>query len=93
MTPIRLANTFGGIVRPICLAVFKLMLTRISSAAPREVGGLCAFENLVHIRGGPPVHIGIAWPIGHQAARLDQFTVRMHSRQAVLGGESMMRVR
>ena len=33
------------------------------------------------------MHIGIAWPIGHQAARLDQFTIRMHSRQAALGGE------
>ena len=30
-----LASTFGGIVRLICFAVFRLMTTRISSAAPR----------------------------------------------------------
>ena len=29
------ASTFGGIVRPICFAAFRLMTAQISSAAPR----------------------------------------------------------
>src|SRR4030095_6410195 len=36
----------------------------------REISGLCAFENLVDVRRGPPKQRGIAWPIRHQPAQL-----------------------
>src|SRR5262245_12789526 len=32
-----------------------------------EVGRLGTFQDLVHISGDAPVHVGLAWPIGHQA--------------------------
>src|SRR5436309_6074774 len=50
-----------------------------------QVSGLRAFKDLVHIRRRPSVHVRVAWPIGHQTACLDQFTVRMHPRQALFG--------
>jgi hypothetical protein len=30
------------------------------------------------------VQVGIAWPVGHQAANLNQLTISMHSRQTLL---------
>jgi len=61
------------------------MTNRHAAAPPSSM--MKSRRNTINIRGCAPMHIGIAWPIGHQATRLDQFTVRMHSRQTALGGE------
>src|SRR5258706_13472358 len=45
-----------------------------------EIGGLGPLEDLVHEVGGALVHPWIARPEGHQAARIDQLRVRIHSR-------------
>ena len=50
------ASTFGGIVRPICLAALRLIdeleLRRLLHG---NVGGLGAFQDLVHkVSGAPP---------------------------------------
>ena len=53
------ASTFGGIVRPICFAAFRLMMnSNFVRLLHREIGGLGAFQNLVHIRSGAPVQVG-----------------------------------
>jgi hypothetical protein len=52
MTRCARESTFGGIVSPICLAVFRidheLKLRRLFD---RQVGGLGALENLVRVAG------------------------------------------
>ena len=55
------ASTFGGIVRPICFAAFRLMInSNFVGCSTGKIGGLRAFKNLVHIRGGAPVQVGNA---------------------------------
>src|SRR5437867_4039204 len=44
----------------------------------RQVSGLGTLEDPVYEVCGAPVHVRVAWPIGHQAARLDQLHVSMH---------------
>src|SRR5436190_23197525 len=52
-----------------------------------QIRRLSSFKDLIYIRRGPPVHAGVAGPIGHQATCFDQLLVCMHSWQAILKGE------
>ena len=46
-----LASTFGGIVRPICFAAFKLIDEfELRGLLDRYIGGLYSFQDLVHVR-------------------------------------------
>jgi hypothetical protein len=60
-------STFGGIVRPICLAVFQiddeLEFLRLLNGEIRRLG---AFQNLVHIGGGAPVQVRIVDAVEHK---------------------------
>ena len=47
-----LASTTGGIVRPICFAVFKLITSsNFVGCSTRKIGGLSAFENFMNVSG------------------------------------------
>ena len=60
------ARTFGGIVRPICLAVFRLMMkSRTLSVALREIGGFRTFEDLVDVSSSAAKQISIVARITH----------------------------
>jgi hypothetical protein len=48
-----------------------------------QVGGPGPLEDPVHVRGGPPVPVGIAWSIRHEAARVREFSRPAHSREVV----------
>jgi hypothetical protein len=52
-----------------------------------QIARFCTLENLVHVIGGPPVHILVARPIRYQAASFDELSVCIHAGQAVLGCE------
>ena len=63
MTRSARASTFGGIVRPICFAAFRLMMnSNFVGCSTGKIGGLGALQNLVHIRGGAPVQVGMFTP-------------------------------
>ena len=82
------ASSVGGTVEPERLGGLEVDDEReLGRLLDRQVGGLGALEDLVDIDGGALVHVLVARPIGHQAARLDHFAVRIHARQPLLGGE------
>jgi hypothetical protein len=39
----------------------------------RQIGGLCAFENLVNVRGGATIQVNIARAVGHKPAGVHKF--------------------
>ena len=49
----------------------------------REVGGLGAFEDLVHINRGTPIRFGAVGSIRHQAAAVGKIFPRVDCRQPV----------
>ena len=58
MTRSARASTFGGIVRPICFAVFKLITnSNFVGCSTGKIGGLGAFENFVYVGGGAPEQV------------------------------------
>ena len=56
MTRSARASTFGGIVRPICFAAFRLTIElELRRLLDGNVAGLCAFQDLVDkVSGAPP---------------------------------------
>ncbi len=73
MTLSACTSTFGGIVTPICFAVFRLMMNSNFFGCSTGIGGLRAFENLVHIRGGVAVQVGSDHAVGHEPTSFDKF--------------------
>jgi hypothetical protein len=58
MTRSALPKTLGGMVKPICLAAFRLtMNSSFFGCFDREIGRLGVFQDLVHIRLGPSVQV------------------------------------
>ena len=69
------ANTFDGIVRPICLAVFRL--TRNSNFVGCSTGrsaGLAPFKILSTKSAARRNKSVFVWPVAHQAAGLNKLT-------------------
>ena len=64
-------STFGGIVKPIWFAAFKLM---INSNFPRllhgQVGRFRSLQNSVQIRGSAPVQVGNVNTVSHESQLL-----------------------
>ena len=78
--PIARTSTFGGIVRPICLAAFRLtMKSNLIGCSIGKVGGHSAFENLIHIGRGAAVQVRDRRAVGHQPAFLDKLSGRIDS--------------
>src|SRR5713101_6927850 len=50
-----------------------------------QVGGLAAFQNLVHVSGGAPIIISKVRSIGHKAPGIDKLPPWVHCRQPGLG--------
>ena len=51
-----LANTFGGIVSPICFAALRLIMnSNFVGCSTGQIGGFGAFQNLVHVSGGAAI--------------------------------------
>src|SRR6476619_5526963 len=74
-----LASTFGGIVRPICLAVLRLM-----TLFDWKIGRLCTFENFTHIAGRTTDQVRPSRSVCHKSAKLGEFPDVKYRRQAVL---------
>ena len=69
------ASTLGGIVRPICFAVFRLMTnSNFVGCSTGRSAGLAPFKNLVDVNGGAPETLSFVGRIGHEAAGLYELT-------------------
>src|SRR5882724_5499121 len=80
-----LTSTFGGIVRPICLAAFRLMISsNFFGCSNRDISRLCAFENLVYVSGGATVQIGNARAVGHKPPIFHKFWPGVYRREPAL---------
>jgi hypothetical protein len=67
---------FGGIVRPICFAVFRFdHQLKLGGLLDRQIGRLGAFEDLVDVGGDAPVAIREVRPISYESASIDTFLV------------------
>ena len=85
MTRSARASTFGGIVRPICLAAFRLMMnSNFVGCSTGKIGGLCAFQDFVHIGGGAPVQVGNAHAVGHKPAASTYSALYVYRREPAL---------
>src|SRR4030095_5572028 len=84
-----LASTFGGIVRPICFAVFRLMMNSnfFGCSTGMSAGWLCSLQNLVHKSDRAPVEVIEVRPVGHEAALIDKLLLEINTRQAVFVGK------
>ncbi len=70
------ASTFGGIVRPICFAVFKLMTSsNFVGCSTGRSAGLAPFRILVHVICDAPVAVREVRPVVHEPAGLYSFSV------------------
>ena len=77
-------STFGGIVRPICFAAFRLMISSNFSAAPpagQRAWRLSKFCR--RTKSSAPGGIGAVGPVGHHAAAGDKISPRVNRRQAI----------
>jgi hypothetical protein len=60
MTLSAFVNTFGGIVRPICLAAFRLMTSsNFVGCSTGRLAGLRALQNLIHVLCGAPKRLQV----------------------------------
>jgi hypothetical protein len=78
------ANTVGGIVRPICLAAFRLTMNSNFFGCSTEIGWLGSFQNLVHIRGSAPVQVANVHTVGHKPTGFHVFLKAVHHREPAL---------
>ena len=79
-----LANTFGGIVKPICFAALRLTNSNFVGLLNRQVGRLGAFQYLVPIHPGVAVHICNTGTVAHEPIRIDPFQKGKYCRERVL---------
>src|SRR6185369_3242035 len=78
------ASTFGGIVRPICLAAFRLMMnSNLLGCSTGSSAALAPFKILSKCRGAPE-QVGKARAIGHQSTAFHPFCRVIDGRQPVL---------
>jgi hypothetical protein len=68
-----LANTFGGIVRPICLAAFRLMMNLNFFGCSGEIAGLGSLQDFVHVICDSPVIVREVRPVGHEPTCIYKF--------------------
>jgi hypothetical protein len=54
-----LANTFGGIVRPICLAVLRFITNSNLLGCSTGMSAGCPFEDLIDHRGDAPISFSL----------------------------------
>ena len=77
MTSSARASSDAGTVRPRAFAALRLTNKReLGRLLDRQIAGLGALEDLVHVNRGAPMHVLVARPKRHQPAGLDQFPVR-----------------
>ena len=77
MTLSALTNTFGGIVRPICFAVFRLMTSsNFVGCSTGRSAGFAPLEDLVDVGSGAPVQVGIAHAVAHKPTVFHKFWLR-----------------
>jgi hypothetical protein len=77
---VRLASTLCGIVSPISLAVFKLIISsKFVGLLDRKIGRLGSFEDLVHVIRYAPVVREIRAVI-HEPASIYSVSVGIHRR-------------
>ena len=50
----------------------------------RQISGLGAFQNLVHISGGAPVHVGKARAVKHEATSVHKLCPFVYRREPIL---------
>jgi hypothetical protein len=61
------ASNIAGTVIPSDLAVFRFTLnTSLVDCSTGKFARLCAFQEAVHVDGGPPILVGYIWPVRHQ---------------------------
>ena len=85
MTRSALANTFGGIVSPICFAAFRLMMnSNFFGCSTGRSAGLGAFQYFVHVGGGAPVQVGNAHAVAHKPTGFHIFSPVVYRREPAL---------
>src|SRR5438094_2660707 len=83
-----LSSTFDGIVRPICLAAFRLMMSsNFVGCSTGNSAGLVPFRIFVHIGGGAPVQVGKVHAVGHESPGFHIFWLGVYRRELVLNRE------
>ena len=84
-----LASTFGGIVRPIFLAVLRLMTnSNFVACCTGRSAGLGTFQDLVDVnRRAPVLRSPKSGSVGHETALTDKLLLDVNSRQPVFAGK------
>ena len=78
-------STFGGIVTPMCFAVFRLITNSNFMGASTKPESAESALNFVHKSGCAPILSVVIRPVAHmRAAVVDKFATRVHPR----GGDS-----
>ena len=79
------ASSDGGMVRSSALAVLRFIRSsNVRRLLNRQVAGVCALENLVHIRSRAPKEPIVARTLGEQTACISEFKKAVHSGKSVL---------
>ena len=61
------ASNIAGTVIPSDLAVFRFTLnTNLVDCSTGKFARLCAFQDAVHVDGGPSILVSYIWPVRHQ---------------------------
>ena len=89
-----LTSTFGGIVRPICLAAFQiddeLEFERLLN---RKFGWLRALKDFVYVNRSTAPQIGSADTVGNESARFDRLTFGKQMKPGSTGPVRRQRAR
>src|SRR6478672_4737555 len=79
MTRFALASTLGGMLRPICFAVLRLIASsELRRLLDRKIRRFCAFENLIHVSSGAAKQVRKVRPVRHEATNLYILSVWIH---------------
>src|SRR5688572_1559958 len=82
------ASTLGGIVSPICFAVFRLITSSNLVGCPTgRSAGLAPLRIFVYVDRCPAITLEFVGGVGRQTAILDCTVALEHRRQPVLDGE------
>src|SRR5262249_32639152 len=95
MTLSALVSTFGGIVTPICLAVFRLMMNSnfFGCSTGRSAGLVSPLQDSVHVICYAPVALRFVRPVGHEPPAATNSLTEEIDGKRVFNAKSTIRFR
>jgi hypothetical protein len=86
------ASTLGGMVKPICFAVLRLITSsNFLGCSTGKIGRLGSLQDSVHVIGNAPVAVRDVRSVPHEPAVIHSFSVVIHRRYPLFNAKPAIR--